>query len=205
MKNFNTIIGFISLIFLTLITTSSYAYIDVVCNCKAEGLRYSHLIGRPMCDYQTTEYCIVSQTSDTLTYRVPITNLGAAACQFCGCYDYTSDWTYSNTSSGVLTRQSITMQNSSTYRCDYVFNKTEGACSSGYYGLSEPDFMIYECQECPWLYDDKGGMAHGLTEYANKDADITDCYIQESDLRGMYFEDETGDYLLEGGDCYYSE
>lgn len=206
MKNKNFIGGFIATVFISVITTSSYAYVDYTCNCGYDQINdganwlYNNT---PMCSGSKTVNCIVSKNNSGFVYRASGTYY-EPACSFCFCSTHISEWENTPTA-GVLRRATTVPYDYNDYTCNSNVTN-EWACSSGYYGLFyEPDFKSYECLECPWLYDDNGGGAHGLTEYANKNATITDCYIQESDLRGMYFKDEPGDYVLEGGDCYYSK
>ena len=188
-----------AIIIATTIATPAMAFKDYKCGCGS----HSDLYNRPTCyappDY-LTEYCIVSKTNDTFTYRVP-DGINTKACSLCWCYGYTDSWR--SGTNGALVRTVYTAKDTSATQCDYSY-EDEAACNSGYYGLHEPDFMVYACEECPWLEDKYGTMLHGWTEYANTNTDITDCYIRKEDTAtGVWFEDDTGQYAITD-DCYYS-
>lgn len=148
-----------------------------------------------------TEYCVVSKSGSSFTYRMPDNYGGLSACAICHCYGDVGEW--QNGNNGAIFRQVYSATSTSTLECTTTYS-TEVACKSGYYDPREPDFMVYECYECPWLEDKYHTMLHGWTEYANTNTDITDCYIRKEDTAtGVWFEDDTGQYAITD-DCYYS-
>lgn len=185
--------------FATTIATPATAYKDFKCGCGQD----SYLYNRPTChtapDYMT-EYCVVSKTSSSFTYRMPFSG-GMTACGLCSCSSRTGSW--GGGSGGVLTRDVYTATNTSDTRCDYSY-EIEGACDSGYYGLSRQSMTSYTCKKCPSLtaLDDK--TLDGTSEYANQYTDITACYIPQEDFIASEakFQDGTGIYTITD-DCYY--
>ena len=193
-----------AIMFATTIATPALGYVDYICNCGAQLIDNSWLLDRPTCgaapDY-LTEYCVLSKSNTSFTYRMP-TTAGIPACNLCSCGSKTGTWVAG--SNGALTKTTTKTESTSSTRCDWT-TEIEAACNSGYYGLYEPDFMIYACEECPWLEDKYGTMIHGMTEYANTSPNITACYIPKEQVEtGAWFEDASGDYVITD-DCYYVE
>ena len=187
--------------FATTIATPALGYVDYECGCGPD----SYLYNRPTCytapDYMT-EYCVVSKTSSSFTYRMPFSG-GMTACGLCSCSSRTGSW--GGGSGGVLTRDVYTATNTSDTRCDYSY-EIEGACDSGYYGLSRQSMTSYTCKKCPSLEALDAKTLHGTSEYANQYTDITACYIPKEDFIASEakFQDATGLYTITD-DCYYVE
>lgn len=189
-----------AIMFATTIATPALGYVDYECGCGSR----SYLYNRPTCsaapDY-LTEYCVVKKTSSSFTYRMPF-SAGINACNLCSCNSYTNDW--GGGAGGVLTRDVYTATNTSNTRCDFSY-EIEGACDSGYYGLSRQSMTSYTCQKCPSLVDIDTKTLDGTSEYANQYTDITACYIPKEDFIASEakFQDATGIYTITD-DCYYS-
>lgn len=187
--------------FATTIATPATAYKDFKCGCGQD----SYLYNRPTCltapDYMT-EYCVVSKSSSSFTYRMPDNYGGLSACSICGCYGDVGEW--QNGNNGAIFRQVYSATATSTLVCDATY-RTEVACKSGYYDPREPDFMVYVCSKCPTMTDMDDKILTGTSAYANT-SPITDCYIPQEEFIASEakFQDGTGIYTITD-DCYYVE
>ena len=191
--------------FATTIATPALGYTDIECNCGPLTEHSSVLYTYPECSRTETENCIIiDMDTDNFIVRRESGFNPIYPCSFCDCQSGRAG-SWRTTTNGAMIQEIYKGIDTTSFKCDVVVDDVEVACQSGYYDPREPDFMIYECEECPWLEDKYGTMIHGMTEYANTSHNITACYIPKEQVEtGAWFEDASGDYVITD-DCYYVE